>query len=392
MITVEEARTIVMGEQWTMPDEQLPLEECHGRVLAGDVFARHAFPLFDMSAVDGFAVGDGTGPWQVVGSLPAGDTFGRPLDAGEAVRIFTGAQVPEASHAVVMQERCTVHDAALSIEGEPPAAGANIRRRAEGHARGDLLLRGGTRLDMAAIGLLAADGVDAVPVAMAPVVGIIRTGGEFADGSSAGPGRIFSSNEVMLSAAARAAGWPQEDHVYTVADLPSEIKATIFRASLDCHLVITTGGVSVGEHDLLRSVLEDLGAEIHFHGVLQKPGKPMLFATVGHVPVFALPGNPRAVLVAWHVYVLPYIRAMQGMRDRDHGRDHLPMAHGLSLKGGRAEFRAARVRGGKIELLKDEGSHLLGSLTEADALAYFPHTMRQVESGDEVEVIHLHER
>jgi molybdopterin molybdotransferase len=389
MITVEEARTIIRGHVWHTPDELIDLEHSLGRVLSEDVIAQHAYPLFDMSAVDGYALGDPQGPWKLVGRIPAGDVHGRPLFKGECVRIFTGAQVPAGSHCVVMQEQCKLQDNGLHLDDAVPAAGANIRREAEGFKSGDTLLPKGTRLDLAAVGLLASDGMGTVRVSMPPAVSIICTGNEFMRIASVEPGRIFSSNDRLLTAALRSAGCAVEEQPFHAIDTINEIHDAVFGASLESHLIITTGGVSVGEHDLVRAALEKLGAKIHFHGVMQKPGKPMLFATVGNVPLFALPGNPRAVLVAWYEYVLPFIRAMQGEDGPEFRIDHLPLAKAITLKGARAEFRPAAVRNGEVHLLRDEGSHMLGSLVGADALAYFPHTMRGGERGDTVEVHYL---
>ncbi|MEZ4761124.1 MAG: molybdopterin-binding protein, partial [Flavobacteriales bacterium] len=157
----------------------------------------------------------------------------------------------------------------------------------------------------------------------------------------------------------------------------------------DADLIITTGGVSVGDHDLVRSVLEDLGAEIVVHGVAQKPGKPMLFAMLDGVPVFGLPGNSRAVMVLFWEYVLPFLRKLMGAADPFLRSEHLPLAEGLTVKGNRTEFRAACVREGRVELLRDEGSHMLRSLVEAEALAVIPSDQRDLRPGDRVEVHYL---
>jgi molybdopterin molybdotransferase len=154
-------------------------------------------------------------------------------------------------------------------------------------------------------------------------------------------------------------------------------------------LVITTGGASVGEHDLMQVVLERAGAVVHFHGVTQKPGKPMLFATLSGKPVFGLPGNPRAVMILFWEFVLPFLRAIQGAEDPWLKSDRMPIAHAVRLKGERSEFRAAQVKGGQVTLLADEGSHMLRSLVEADALAYIPADVRQIATGDTVEVHYL---
>lgn len=386
MITVEEARRILMAHVRQTAMEFVPLGDAWGRVLASDAFAQDDHPRFDMSAVDGYAVGDGQGPWRVGGALQAGQSLGRAVSAGECVRIFTGAEVPQGTWAVVMQEHGRAEGGAFRLEGAQVRQGANIRRKGESFMRGELLLTKGSRMDPASVGLLLSSGLLEVPVARGPAVGVVRTGGEFIEEGKPAPGRIHSSNEWMLIAAAREAGCDVEGAAYPAADERGEIRDALMQAIALNDAVISTGGVSVGDHDLVRDVLVELGASIHFHGVRQKPGKPMLFATLRGRPVFALPGNPRAVLVCWYAYVLPYLRAMQGHADPWQRTERLPLAHAVALKGERSEFRAALIRGGRVQLLPDEGSHMLATLVRADALATLPAEARDLPEGALVEV------
>lgn len=389
MINVEEAKRLVMNVVTVRAGEYQLLDDAVGRVLAEDAIAPYDHPLFDSSAVDGYAIGDPEGPWKLVGSVSAGEVFGRWLLKGECVRIFTGAHVPADSHAVVMQERCRVNEGVLVIDGDVPTNGGNIRRKAEGSRAGDVLLRKGTRLDPVGVGLLASSGLEDVSVTIEPAVSIVRTGGEFIDGEELQPGRIFSSNEWMLIAAVRRAGFFTEPEAFIANDTEAELRGALLQAVEEGDVVITTGGASVGDHDLMLPVLQKLGAVIHFHGVAQKPGKPMLFATLKGVPVFALPGNPRAVMILFWEYVLPFLRAMQGAADPWLKSERLPLTHPVELKGERAEFRAAQVRAGKVTLLADEGSHMLRSLVDADVLACFPADRRSFKAGDPVEIHYL---
>lgn len=389
MISVEEAKGIMMAQVQVLGAEYQLLGNALGRVFTEDVHAPHAHPLFDMSAVDGYAVGDATGPWGPVGSIPAGEVLGRRLKPGDCARIFTGAQVPLDSHAVVMQEHCSNEGGLIHLTKGVVAAGANIRRTAEQCKVGDLLLVKGARLDPASAGYLASCGVVKVPVRLVPTVSIVRTGGEFITGEEIQPGRIFSSNETMLHGALKLTGIHTGGEGFIANDTETELRTALLLAVERGDLVITTGGASVGDHDLIRPVLKVLGAAIHFHGVAQKPGKPMLFATLKGKPVFALPGNPRAVMICFWEYVLPYLRAMQGTKDPWLHADTLPIAHELVAKGDRAEFRAAQVNGGQVTLLADEGSHMLRSLIDADALAYLPSTQRAWSAGDPIEVHYI---
>lgn len=388
MIGVEEAkRTMMEHVPRTMPADVL-IDHAIDHWLAADVHAAHDHPRFDMSAVDGFAV-NGPGPaWPVVDAIPAGKVMDRSLEAGQCARIFTGASVPDGTDLVVMQEQGLHSDGRFELQAELPAQGSNIRRKGEGHARGALLLSAGQRIDAPAVGLLASDGRIKVGVSSRPTIGIIRTGGEFVEGDAAEEGRIFSSNDPMLQAALMREGI-YDHHVFTTMDDADDLRADLGEAIRESDLVITTGGASVGEHDLVEQVMKELGATIHFHGVAQKPGKPMLFATVNNTPVLALPGNPRAVMVLFWEYVLPFLRAMQGANMPWLKTSRLTITHDMQVKGGRAEFRAARVDDGQVRLLPDEGSHLLGSLVGADTLAYLPATQRAWKAGEAVEVHHL---
>lgn len=389
MITVDEARRIVMAHVPQMPAEFRPLELVVGAFAAADAFAADDYPRFDASAVDGYAVGDTKGPWRSMGSIAAGQVLGRSIATGECARIFTGAAVPEGTAAVVMQEHVRAEGDTISMRDALPKRGANIRSRGESFRHGELLVAKGQRIDPAHVGILAAGGVHEVMVALEPQLGILRTGDEFIDDAQNDAGRIHGSNERMLVAAARAALLQTDDVPYTAPDDRDQLHETLRQAAAENDLLVTTGGVSVGDHDLMRPVLEELGATIHFHGVKQKPGKPMLFATLGRTPVFGLPGNPRAVLVAWHAYVLPFVRAMQGAEQPWPRTERLGLAAPIALSGERAEFRAAQVRGGLVHLLPDEGSHMLTTLAMADVLACFAVGQRDLQRLDEVEVIHL---
>jgi molybdopterin molybdotransferase len=389
MITVEEARAIIMRHVPLQGKQRLPLDAAVGHVLAADVVSPVPYPLFDMSAMDGYAVGGPTGPWRRVGALAAGAHFGGALKADECVRIFTGAQVPTEAYAVLQQEHCTERDGVMHWTGGPFAQGANIRRKAESVQQGDLLLAKGMVLHAAGVGLLASCGLAEVTVHTPPRVSVVRSGGEFIEPSEPSEGRIHSSNEHMLLAATRQAGCVVAGAPLLADDVVDDVRNALLSATRQGDVVITTGGVSVGDHDLLLPALKDLGATIHFHGVAQKPGKPMLFATLNGVPVFALPGNPRAVMVLFWEYVLPFLRAMQGAADPWPRTELLPIAAAITVKGVRTEFRAARVREGHVHLLADEGSHMLRTLVLADAIAYLPPDVRTLLPGDAVEIHYL---
>ncbi len=387
MISVEEAKALLMSKVYRLPAEGKPLRS--GGYAAKEVFAPHDHPLFDCSAVDGYAFAFDTDmkAWNVVGEVPAGRVFAGELKPGECLRIFTGALVPASVDTVVMQEFVQREDDRITHTDVKLKAGGNVRKKGEQVRAGDRLLEAGARLDAVAIGLLASCGIREVAQYVTPRVAVIVTGDEFSADATPAPGRIFSSNDVMLLAALTEQGINGE--LLHAKDSTDALLGAFGKASVNADLVITTGGASVGDHDLIKPVLEAMGATIHFHGVAQKPGKPMLFASLGDTPIIALPGNPRAVLILFWEYVLPFLRAKQGARDPWLGTEHLPITHAVTLKGDRAEFRAAQVKDGRVTLLADEGSHMLRSLVDADVLAYFPATMRTVNTNEPVEVHHL---
>lgn len=390
MIGVEEAKRIVMVQACITSPAIVELNASTGFRLAKDVIAPHDHPLFDMSAVDGyaFAFDAGATTWRVVTQMAAGDTFGEALRPGECVRIFTGAMLPAGADTVVMQEFVRRDGDTVTHSDSRLCLGGNVRQKGEQVKAGDVLLQAGTCIGPAAVGLLASVGVKEVTVHERPLVNLLRTGGEFVDGMDLAPGRIFSSNDAMLESALRQEGVVLEEEARTAKDDADELREALRMAAYG-DVLITTGGVSVGDHDLVRECLERLGATIHFHGVAQKPGKPMLFATLEDVAVFALPGNPRAVLVLYYEYVLPFLRAMQGAGDPFLREEELPIAAPLQVKGDRAEFRAALVRNGRVELLADEGSHMLRTLQVANALAYLSVDRRSWAIGDPVTVHYL---
>jgi molybdopterin molybdotransferase len=389
MITAEEARMLLFTHVRTLGHRSVPLGEASGLFLAEYVSAPYPHPRFDNSAVDGyaFAFDAARDHWKVVGVASAGSLFPLPLEPGECVRIFTGAMLPQGADTVVMQEHVQRTGDAMTHTDERLRKGGNVRRTGEQIQEGEDVLLVGQQLTAEAIGLLASVGVRDVVVSNRPSVVVVVTGDEFADPGAPAEGTIFSSNDVMLQAALQREGL--HCAVWRCRDDREALSRMLTAAALEHDLVITTGGVSVGDHDHVRPVLDALGATVHFHGVAQKPGKPMLFAALNGTPVFGLPGNPRAVMVLFWTYVLSYLRAMQRAADPGLLIDHLPIAHDVLLKGARAEYRAGRVHNGRVILLADEGSHMLRSLVDAEVLVYFPAAMRTVNADDPVEVHHL---
>jgi molybdopterin molybdotransferase len=384
MISVAEAKRRMMAAVRTLPGETMPLAEAVGRFIVRDAVALYEHPLFDCSAMDGYAFAHGGTQWKVVGEVAAGDAFPRALLPGECVRIFTGAMIPKGADTVVMQELVQRKDYVITHTDGKLERGGNVRYKGEQLRTGDVALVAGARLGAPAIGLLASVGIREVTVARRPRVALLISGDEFAEDGTPAPGKIFGSNGIMLQAALRKEGI--DATVMNVRDHREALIAAWMELAPVHDVIISTGGVSVGDHDLIPPTLKELDADIRFHGVMQKPGKPMLLAVLDGTAVFGLPGNPRAVMVLFLEYVAPFLRAMQGCAAPWLRSDVLPIAEGARIKGDRAEFRAACVEGGIVKLLADEGSHKLRSLTEANAIAFIPAEVRELKKGDPLEV------
>ncbi len=385
MISVEEARELIRDALALLPVKEIPLHQVSGHFAAAPIITPYDHPLFDNSAVDGyaFAFREAMGTLEVVAQIAAGDAPERMLGPGECARIFTGAMLPPGADTVVMQEYVQRDADRISHTDHRLKSGGNVRRKGEQIRAGDRVLEQGAAITPAVHGLLASVGIGKVKVHEWPCVTVVITGGEFTDEVPA-PGRIFNSNDQMLAAALHCVGI--KPRILRATDEPEALEQALRQALSNSDMVITTGGVSVGDHDLVLPVLKALDVVVVYHRVAQKPGKPMLFAKAGNVAIFGLPGNPRAVMVLFWEYVLPAIRRMMGAADPALRMEHMKITTGISLKGDRSEFRAATVRNGTVELLRDEGSHMLSSLVRADALVYFPADVREVSAGDHVEV------
>lgn len=389
MITVDEALSALMAEVTLLPTEVLPFPAANLRFTAETIQALHDHPLFDQSAVDGYAFAWDTtvDAWEVVGEVAAGGTLRGTLAPGTCVRIFTGGMMPLGADTVVMQEKMVRKGSRMTHTDERLRQGANVRIRGEQVRAGDEVLGKGGKLGPQAVGLLRSVGVESAAVHARPRIAIVVTGSEFASGTDPAPGSIFSSNGEMLLAAIQQEGL--EGNLLYAPDEVHALRNTLDQAMRENDLVISTGGVSVGDLDLVRPTLEELGTRIVFHKVAQKPGKPMLLGRRNNTLVLGLPGNPRAVLVLFWLYVLPAIRAMQGASRPWLHNEQLPLDKALTVKGDRAEFKAARVQGGRVALLQDQGSHMLASLLGADALAYLPMGANSFAPGDPVLVYYL---
>jgi molybdopterin molybdotransferase len=371
-LTVEEAQARAVSLVRRVGAERVPMREALGRVLREEVAAPADLPPFDDSAMDGFAVRavEGTAERAIIGEAAAGHPFGGSVGAGQAVRIMTGAPLPDGADAVVMIERCHADGARVRLLQEVKP-GENVRRRGEDLKAGQVVLRSGESLSPAELGVLASARRAHVQVARRPIVAILATGDELRDvDQPLEPGSIPDSSSYTLAALVEEAGATARLQPI-VRDDPDELERAMLEAK-SADLIVTSGGVSVGEHDHVKGVLDRLGAEWSFWRVNMKPGKPVAVARLGATPFFGLPGNPVSSIVGFLLFVRPAIRAATGAsRPFDLPRAAAQLARPLKLRTERRSYlRAACAFDGdgrlRATVLPRQGSHQLSSLLSAN--------------------------
>jgi molybdopterin molybdotransferase len=381
LLTIDEALALVLAHAQPLPDEEVAVADAAGRVLAADAGALVDLPPFPSSAMDGYAVraAETPGLLAVAGQSAAGRPARAPLAAGQAFTISTGAVVPDGADAVVPVER-TRRDGE-SVEAERVQPGENVRPRGGDVTAGETVVPTGTTCGPAQLGALAAVGVEAVRCARRPRVAVLATGSELRrPGEPLGPGEIYESNSVMLAAQLQRAGADADVHG-AVADDADATRAALERG-LAADVLITSGGVSVGEHDLVRGLLAELGVVEVFWRVAVKPGKPVAFSTHGSTLVFGLPGNPVSSFVGFELFVRPALAALQGVRDPRPAFLPGRLAESLPRNAGRDELVRARIEdGGVVHPLRGQESHMIARAALATALVLVPRGDGELAAG-----------
>jgi molybdopterin molybdotransferase len=397
LISVAEAQRLVLERAKPLEAERVPVERAAGRVLAEPAAAAVDLPPFASSAMDGYALRseDTTGApvtLPVVARIPAGAPAAHPLAAGEAMAIATGGAVPEGADAVVPLEVVDEADGELRVAG-PVAAGANVRDRGGDVRAGDTVLEAGVVLGAGRVGALAAAGVAEVRCSKRPRVGILVTGSELRQpGEQLGPGQIYESNGLLLATALQLAG-AVPAQLGVVADTEEEHRRTMERALLGFDMLVTTGGASVGPHDLVRKVQAELRVEEVFWGVAMKPGKPVAFGVRrGHL-VFNLPGNPVSVLATFELLVRPAVNALLGLPRPLPAFRPGRLAAAARRNADRDEFVRATVaeEDGEPVLTPVSGqeSHMIVRAGRAEALAWIPAGEGEIAAGAPVRFLSL---
>ena len=386
LLTIEEAQRLVLGRVHPLGPERLPLEEARGRVLSEAARAVVDLPPFPSSAMDGFAVRSDDTPARlpVTFRIAAGVPSPRELRPGEAMGIATGGVVPSGADAVVPFEYVVEHDNEVEI-GEPVPAGANVRPQGLDVHAGDVVVDAGIRLGPAQLGALAAAGLADVVCAARPRAAVLTTGTELrAPGEPLGPGEVYEANGLILAAQLESAG-AAVTRFAAVADDEEAHREALARG-LESDVLVTSGGVSVGPHDLVRRVEAALGVEEVFWRVAVKPGKPVSFGVRESTLVFGLPGNPVSSLVGFELFVRPAVLALQG--DADPLPRFEPGVLGAAVRrvAARDQLVRARRRLGDdgevvLEPLAGQESHMIVRAAAADALALVPRGDGELAAG-----------
>lgn len=404
LLPVAEAIARIVADVAPLAPETTPLAEAAGRVLAADLAARRSQPPFPASAMDGYALRAADAPagatLRVIGTAPAGQSFAGNVSPGEAVRIFTGAPVPDGADTVLIQEDAeTLADGTIRVL-EAAVRGRHVRAAGLDFAEGAVLLSAGTRLGFREVSLAAAMGHDAVPVRRRPRVALIATGDELVPpGTLPGPDQIVASNAVGLAALIASLGGEPHD-LGIVRDDAGAIAAVVRRAvALPADIVVTLGGASVGEHDLAQMALEDAGMRLDFWKVAIRPGKPLMFGSIPSdgggppVRVLGLPGNPVSALVGSLIFLAPLIAALLATPRRDF-TEPATLAADVPANDTREDYvRAQLAPSGdglpRVTPLSPQDSSMLSTLAAADCLLIRPPHAPSGRAGDLCRILRL---
>ncbi len=364
MISFDEALEIVLRHSFQPKTETVPIAECWGRVLAKDLVARYPSPSFDNSAVDGFALGSAQrSHWQLVGCIPAGDTGEHCIASDEAMQIFTGARIPKGTEAILMQEDAVTTNDKLTATC-CPEPGSGIRKVGEDYQAGTKILSVGDTIRSVTIGEIAALGLSSVAVRALPKVGIVVTGDELVQpGLDLLPGQIYESNSFAIASILNSFGIIPE--IVRCKDSKLETFEAVQKLSLSCDLLLTIGGVSVGERDYVKFATSKAGFEILFSKVSMKPGRPVSFGLLpsGHAWI-GLPGNPMSAITTFLLFAAPYLGYKQRVIS-------VPLGNDFEVKGDRELFIPALLdwKADLEALVKGNvGSHSLSGFGDSDGL------------------------
>ncbi len=397
LLSVEDATSRILKDVARLNAEDIVIAQAQGRVLARPISARHTQPPFDSSAMDGYAVrgedvSDLPARLRVIGESAAGRGFVGTVQSGKAVRIFTGAPVPTGADAVVIQENVTRDgDQVVVTEGQPDPA--HIRKKGFDFGQGDTLISEGTKMAPRLLTLAAAAGHGKLSVVRQPKVAILATGSELVEpGEALGPDQIVSSNPIGVAGIVENAG--AHAMVLGIAkDSQADLEAKL-KGAQGADILVTIGGVSVGEHDLVGPVLKKMGMVPDFWKIAMRPGKPLLFGRLGETRVIGVPGNPVSSLICTRVFVVPLIRKLLGLPGDDMGARPGVVQHDMDANGPRAHYMRAvfaETSTGALHVsaVPSQDSSLLMPLSQANGFIVRPPNAPKAAKGENVTVLPL---
>ena len=391
MISVREALDHILALSDALPSEDIALQYAQGRVLAQTVTANRDQPPFAAAAMDGYAIratdlAAGAQTWQVIGESAAGHPFSSPVAAGQATRIFTGAPLPQGTDHVLIQENVCAKDGQITLIDGPNDA-AHRRPAGSDFTKGHQL-RAPRRLSAQDIALLAAMNVPRPNVTRRPKVALIATGDELVQpGDAPRDDQIIASNSYGLAAMLQKAG--AEARILPIARDRLGSLAEVFALNRDADLVLTIGGASVGDYDLVAQAAAEFGLEQSFYKVAMRPGKPLMAGRMGERAMIGLPGNPVSAMVCGEIFVLPLIEKMLGLPARQRAQQTAPLAHDLPANGAREHYMRATLIDGALHVATRQDSSLLSILSGANALAIAPIQAPAMPKGSEMRYIPL---
>ncbi|MES2338660.1 MAG: gephyrin-like molybdotransferase Glp [Pseudomonadota bacterium] len=390
LLPVAEALSRLLALADPLAIERVALREAAGRWAADDIVALRTQPATDLSAMDGYAIrhADLPGPFLVTGESAAGRPFAGPVHVGEAVRIFTGAAMPPGADCVLVQEEAERDGDMVRLTGEGPGrVGRNVRPRGLDFAQGDVLIAHGQRITPARVAVAAIAGHATLPVRRTVRVAIAATGDELVPaGAAITDGRLPESNGLML--AAMLSGLPVE--IVDLGILPDRIAVlTDAFASVDADILVTTGGASVGDHDLVRPALEAAGAAIDFWRIALRPGKPMMAGRLRDTVVLGLPGNPVSAFVTAELFLKPLVRYCAGASDCAAPTLMVPLGEPLPANDHRTDYLRGELRDGQAFASSIQDSSMLRTLARSTCLIVRPPHARPANPGDPAEILLL---
>ena len=390
MISVQRALKLIVANTTVLDSEFVDIGDSVGSILSDNILAPISLPPFDQSAMDGYAIQFSDYIFkkkiEVIGEVAAGDLFHGKIISGQAIRIFTGAPIPDGADTVVMQEKIAIEKGNLIIKDFALKRGNNIRKTGSQIKKDKIAFSKGMIITPGGVGYMAGLGISSVNVISKPRITIVVTGSELRrPGEALSKGKIYESNSCALSAALYSMGLKAGNIIFVNDDKIKTFNA-LKKAVKNSDMVVLTGGVSVGEYDFVGKAISQLRAENIFYKIKQKPGKPLFFAKYNKTLIFGMPGNPAATLSCFYEYVYPAIRIMCGHKDIYLKKVLLPIAEHYSKKKGLSFFLKAKILDNTVIPLEGQESYILSSFALADSLIYLPEESESIKKGEIVEV------